>query len=121
MKKLPGSRPWGRIILFAALLLVILGQTGCKKSETQPQLGENKAWLNLARPAGDGSPVDELVLDSTHETLVPINKKDGWPQTQVGSTAVGIRFVDAGKTFTLMVDGQPAHYREVYIVSFRLL
>ena len=100
---------------------MILGQTGCKKSETQPQLAENKAWLNLADPANDGRPVDELTLDSTHETLVPINKKEGWPQIQAGPTAVGIRFVDAGKDFTQFVDGQVRHFREVYIISFRQL
>ena len=108
-------------MLFLALLLLGIGQTGCKKSEAQPQLNENKAWLNLTSQPGDGSPVDELVLDSTRETLVPINKKDGWPQTQSGPTAVGIRFIDAGKNFTRIVDGQVEHFREVYIVSFRLL
>lgn len=112
----------GRTLAFAfALLLVLAGQPGCKKSEAQSQLPESKALLYLASPANDGAPVDELVLDSTHETLVPINKKEGWPQTQVGPTSVGIRYIDAGKTFTLIVDGQPWHYREVYVVSFRLL
>lgn len=109
------------MVAIAALLLVIFGQTGCRKSEAQPQLGENKAWLNLASPADDGRPVDELVLDSTHETLVPINKKEGWPLTQAGPTAVGIRWVDAGKDFTQFAGGQVRHFREVYIVSFRLL
>ena len=104
------------LLLFAMAILA-----GCRKSETQPQLNENKAWLNLAAPAGEGSPVDELVLDSTHETIVPINKKDGWPQTQAGPTAVSIRYIDAGKNLTRIVDGQAYHFREVYIVSFRLL
>jgi hypothetical protein len=126
MKKLLGSKPGGppaggRALAIAALLLVILGQPGCKKSEAQPQLTEYKAALYLASPAGDGAPVDELVLDSTHETLVPINKKEGWPQIQAGPTPVGVRFIDAGKSFTRMVNGQPWHYREVYVVSFRLL
>lgn len=121
MKKLSRSRPDSRILAIAALLWVILGQTACKKSEAQPQLGENKAWLNLANPANDGRPVDELVLDSTQETLVPINKKEGWPLTQAGPTAVGIRWVDAGKDFTQYIDGQVRHFREVYIVSFRQL
>lgn len=125
MKKLLVLRPGGlrvqsRIVAFA-LLLVLAGQPGCKKSEAQPQLPESRALLYLASPASDGAPVDELVLDSTHETLVPINKKEAWPQTQSGATPVGIRFIDAGKTFTLIMDGQPWHYREVYIVSFRLL
>ncbi|HEV2480775.1 MAG TPA: hypothetical protein VGS79_13960 [Puia sp.] len=114
-------RPRRQMVAIAALLLVIFGQTGCRKSEAQPQLGENKAWLNLASPADDGRPVDELVLDSTHETLVPINKKEGWPLTQAGPTAVGIRWVDAGKDFTQFAGGQVRHFREVYIVSFRLL
>jgi len=121
MKKLHGFRLPFRIIVSAALLLLIIGQTGCKKSETQPQLAENKAWLNLTSKSGNGSPVDQLVLDSTHETLVPINKKEGWPQTQSGPTAVGIRFIDAGQHFTLIVEGRVEHFREVYIVSFRLL
>jgi hypothetical protein len=126
MKKLAGSKhPFGsaaggRIVAFA-LLLVLAGQTGCKKSEAQPQLTEYKASLFLASPAYDGSPVDELVLDSTHETLVPINKKEGWPQIQVGATPVSVRFIDAGKSFTVMLNGQPYHFREVYVVSFRLL
>jgi hypothetical protein len=98
-----------------------IAQTGCKKSEVHPQLAENKAWLNLANPAGGGLLIDELVLDSTHETLVPINKKEGWPQTQTGPTAVSIRWVDAGKDLTRITDGQLRHYREVYIISFRLL
>ena len=105
----------------ALVLLAVATLAGCKKSETQPQLNENKAWLNLAAPASDGPPVDEIVLDSTHETLVPINKKDGWPQTQTGPTAVSIRFIDAGKNFTESINGQIYHFREVYIVSFRLL
>lgn len=121
MKKLSGLRPRGRVIVIAVLLLVIFGQTGCKKSETQPQLAENKAWLDLASPAKDGPLVDELVLDSTRETLVPINKKDGWPQAQTGSTAVGVRFIDTGKTFDQMLNGRYLHFREVYIVSFRVL
>ena len=115
-----GSAAGGRIVAFA-LLLVLAGQPGCKKSEAQPQLTEYKASLYLASPANDGAPVDELVLDSTHETLVPINKKEGWPQIQVGPTAVAVRFIDAGKSFTEMVNGQPWHFREVYVVSFRLL
>jgi hypothetical protein len=126
MKKLAGSkRPFGsmaggRIMAFA-LLLVLAGQPGCKKSEAQPQLVEYKAMLNLAGPASDGPPVDQLVLDSTHETLVPINKKEGWPQTQAGPTPVGVQFIDAGKNFTELVNGQVWHFREVYVVSFRLL
>jgi hypothetical protein len=110
----------GRLIAFA-LLLVLAGQSGCKKSEAQPQLTEYKAMLNLADSTGVGSLVDHLVLDSTHETLVPINKKDSWPQTQTGPTPVGIRVIDAGKNFTEIVDGQIMHFREVYVVSFRLL
>jgi hypothetical protein len=121
MKKLSRSLPDGRTAAIAALLWMIVGLTACKKSETQPQLVENKAWLNLAASAGNVRSVDELVLDSTHETLVPINKKEGWPQAQTGPTAVGIRFIDAGKNFTQIVDGQTWHFREVYIVSFRLL
>ena len=126
MKKLVASRRssgslTGRRALAFALLLVLAGQPGCKKSEAQPQLTEYKASLYLASPANDGAPVDELVLDSTHETLVPINKKEGWPQIQVGPTAVAVRFIDAGKSFTEMVNGQPWHFREVYVVSFRLL
>ena len=120
MKKLLGPLAGGRILAFA-LLLVLAGQPGCKKSEAQPQVPEYKALLNLANPAADGPRVDELVLDSSHETLVPINKKEDWPQTQSGPTPVGIRFIDAGKSFTEMRDGQPWHYREVYIISFRLL
>lgn len=121
MKKLSRSGPVGRVLAIAALLWLILGQTACKKSEAQPQLAENKAWLNLAGPAYDGPPVDELVLDSTHETLVPINKKEGWPLRQAGPTAVSIRYVDAGKDFTQFTGGQVLHFREVYIISFRLL
>jgi hypothetical protein len=121
MKKLLSPMAQGRMLALAALLLVISGQSGCKKSEAQPQLAESRGILYLASPANDGAPIDELVLDSTHETLVPINKKEGWPQTQVGPTPVGVRFIDAGKTFTLIIDGQPWHYREVYIISFRLL
>jgi len=107
--------------ILAVLLFMIFGQTGCKKSEVQPQLGENKAWLSLASPGDDSRQVDELVLDSTRETLVPINKKEGWPLTQAGPTAVGIRWVDAGKDFTQFTGGQVRHFREVYIVSFRQL
>jgi hypothetical protein len=126
MKKLPGSRsggppPGGRILGFAALLLALAGQPGCKKSEAQPQLTEYKAALYLASPPGDGAPIDELVLDSTRETLVPINKKEGWPQTQQAPTPVGIRYVETGKTYTEMRNGQALHFREVYVVSFRLL
>jgi hypothetical protein len=104
-----------------SLLLALAGQPGCKKSEAQPQLSESRAVLNLANPVIDGPRVDELVLDSTHETLVPINKKEGWPQIQAGPTPVAIRFIDAGKNFTEVVNGQTWHFREVYVVSFRLL
>lgn len=126
MKKLVASRrasrslAGGRALAFA-VLLVLVGQPGCKKSEAQPQLPEYKASLYLASPANDGAPVDELVLDSTHETLVPINKKEGWPQTQVGPTPVAVQVIDAGKNFTEIINGQPLHFREVYVVSFRLL
>lgn len=103
-----------------ALLLVIAGQPGCKKSEAQP-LQEYKASLFLAGPAFDGPIVDELILDSSRETIIPINKKGGWPQTQVGSTPVAIRFIDAGKDFTEVINGKTLHLREVFIVSFRVL
>jgi hypothetical protein len=125
MKKLrgPGSGqpPAAGWIFVPALLLALTGQPGCKKSEAQPQLSEYIAVLNLANPGVDGPRVDELILDSTQETLVPINKKEGWPQMQTGPTPVAIRFIDAGKNFTEIRDGQTRHFREVYVVSFRLL
>jgi hypothetical protein len=117
--------------IFALVLLpVIAGQPGCKKSEVQPQVAESRAVLNLA--SKDGAPVDELILDSTHETLVPINKKEGWPTTTgsavstgstgpVGPTSVAIRYIDAGKSFSLIMNGQSWHYREVYLISFRVI
>lgn len=116
MKKLLDFKGW---ILFA-LLLVIAGQPSCKKSEAQP-LQEYKAYLFLAAPAYDGPLIDELILDSTRETIIPINKKEGWPQSQVGSTPVGIRYIDAGKDFTESINGRTVHLREVFIVSFRVL
>jgi hypothetical protein len=112
MKKLSG---------LAALILVIALQTGCRKSSPEPQLTEQKAYLSLAAPASDGPSVDMLVLDSTHESLVPINKKEGWPQTQQGTTPVIVRFIDTGKTFTTANGGRVYRLREVYVVGFRLL
>lgn len=112
MKKLPG---------FVAILLVTAFQTGCQKSSPAPQLTEQKAHLDLANPAADGPVVDMLVLDSTQESVIPINKKEGWPQTQQGPTPVMVRFIDAGKTFTIANNGQIFHLREVYLVTFRPL
>ena len=112
MKKLAGC---------IALLLLIAAGPGCKKTEAQPQLTEQKAYLNLANLPADGPSVDELVLDSTHETIVPINKKDGWPQSQQGQIPVMIRFVETGKNITMVQNGQTWHLREVYLVSFRPL
>ena len=114
MKKLSG-------FITALFLLVILLQTGCQKSSPEPQLTEQKAYLDLANPAAAGPIVDMLILDSTYESVVPINKKEGWPQTQQGSTPVMVRFIDAGKTFAVANGGQVSHLREVYLVSCRRL
>lgn len=113
MKKLPG--------IVTSLLLVIVLQTGCQKSSPEPQLTEQKAYLTLANPAADGPVVDMLLLDSTHESVVPINKKEGWPQTQQGPTSVMVKIIDAGKTFTAVNGGQIVHLREVYVVAYRPL
>lgn len=107
-------------LLAAALLIGLLA--GCQKSEPVP-LREYTAHLALANPAADGPGVDELMVDSTHESLVPINKKDGWPQTQPeGLTPVGIRFIDTGKTVPVSSQtGRISYLRLVYIVTFRRL
>ncbi|HWB91359.1 MAG TPA: hypothetical protein VG605_05885 [Puia sp.] len=110
-----------KLLGLVAVILVLAGQTGCEKSGPDPQLTEQKAYLNLANPAADGPVVDLLMLDSTHESVVPINKKEGWPQTQQNPTPVMVRIIDAGKTLTTANGGQVVHLREVYLVSFRVL
>jgi hypothetical protein len=109
-------------MLAPLLILLAALQTGCQKS-SPASLTEYKAYLTLALPASDGPPVDELVLDGTREIVVPINKKDGWPQAlPAGPAPVAIRFVDTGKTIAVSSQtGQISYIRLVYLATFRNL
>jgi hypothetical protein len=90
------------LVLFAAI------NPGCKKTEPMG-LSEYNARLTQAGP--DGPAVDELVLDSSMETVIPINKIGGWPQTNLAPVAV--KFIDTGDRYGIN------RLRVVYIVSIR--
>lgn len=94
----------------AILLLVILTaiNPGCKKTEPMG-LSEYNARLTKANP--NGPAVDELVLDSSRETVVPINKIGAWPQSD--QTPVAVKFIDTGDRYGIN------RLRVVYIVSIR--
>jgi hypothetical protein len=74
-------------------------------------LTEYNAHLNKANPASDGPAVDELVLDSSRETVVPINKIGAWPQTDLAPVAV--KFIDTGDRYGVN------RLRVVYVISIR--
>ena len=96
---------------FPALLVLLMAiNPGCKKTEPMG-LSEYNARLTKAGP--DGPAVDELVLDSSRETVVPINKVGAWPQTDLAPVA--IKFIDTGDHYGIN------HLRVVYIVSIRNL
>ena len=97
-----------RAMLLAVLLIVL--HPACKKSEPMG-LAEYNAHLTKANPAADGPAVDELVLDSSRETVVPINKTGPWPQTNLAPVAV--KFIDTGNRYGIN------RLRVVYIVSIR--
>lgn len=96
----------------AIFLLVLLTAVnpGCKKSEPMG-LSEYNARLTKANP--DGPAVDELILDSSRETVVPINKIGAWPQNDLAPVAV--KFIDTGDRYGIN------RLRVVYIVSIRSL
>src|ERR1700744_3791778 len=103
---------------FHALLLFILAVAlfpACQKSSVP--YSEYSAHLSKAGPDSDGPPVDELILDSTGEVVVPINKTANWPQTN--RVAVSVRFADTGKEIPLIVNGKTVYLREVFLVSLR--
>ena len=99
MKMLP------RLFLF----LLVLG-VGCKKSEPV-QIAEVKAHVELATGNPDGPAVDQLIIDSTSETVIPINKVGEWPRNNL--TPVMVRFIDTGKR---LGNGT---IRVVYMVTLR--
>ena len=90
------------LVLFAAI------NPGCKKTEPMG-LTEYNARLTKASPGGPA--VDELVLDSSKETVVPINKIGEWPRTNLAPVAV--KFIDTGDRYGVN------HLRVVFIVSIR--
>ena len=100
MKKL------GPILLI--LLTAIL--PGCKKTEPMG-LSEYNAHLTKAGPAGPT--VDELILDSSRETVIPINKIGAWPQND--QTPVSVKFIDTGDRYGIN------RLRVVYIVNIKTL
>ena len=93
---------------FLILVWLTTAYAGCKKSEPMG-LSEYKAHLNKANPQGPA--VDELVLDSSRETVVPINKIGTWPQTDLAP--VSVKFIDTGDRYGFN------RLRVVYIVSIR--
>ncbi len=102
---------------FSGFLLFILAVAlapGCQKSVPY---SEYSAHLSKAATESDGPPVDELILDSTGEVVVPINKTANWPQAN--RVAVSVRFADTGKEIPLIVGGKTVYFREVYLVSLR--
>lgn len=94
----------------AILLLVLLAalHPGCKKTEPTG-LSEFNAHLTKAGP--DGPAVDELVLDSSRETVVPINKTAAWPEANLAPVAV--KFIDTGDRYGIH------RLRVVYVISIR--
>ena len=96
----------------AILLLVLLAalNPGCKKTEP---MGLSEYNAHLTKASAGGPAVDELVLDSSRETVVPINKIGAWPQNNLSPVAV--KFIDTGDRFGL------SHLRVVYVVSIRNL
>ena|SRR5579872_3475413 len=108
MKKLSG-------LLIAMLALL----AGCQKSEPVA-LTEVTAHIQKANTTADGAikssgglPVDVLIVDGSHETVVPINKTGQWPQGNF--TSVAVRFVDTGKRLG------SARQRVVFVVTLRQL
>ena len=93
---------------FLILVWLTTAYPGCKKSEPMG-LSEYNAHLNKADPAADGPAIDELVLDSSRETVVPINKIGAWPQTD--RAPVAVKFIDTGDRYGVN------RLRVVYIVS----
>jgi hypothetical protein len=76
-------------------------------------LMEYNAHLTKANSAPDGPRVDQLILDSSRETVVPINKIGAWPQTD--QAPVAVKFIDTGNRYGIQ------RLRVVYIVSVRNL
>ena len=74
-------------------------------------LMEYNVHLTRANPSADGPQVDQLVLDSSRETVVPINKIGAWPQKDQAPMAV--KFIDTGDRYGVQ------RLRVVYIVSIR--
>lgn len=97
----------GIILLLVSMAAIY---SGCKKSEPMG-LTEYTAHLTKADPTVNGPAVDELVLDGTRETVVPINKIGAWPQTDLAPVAV--KFIDTGDRYGI------DRLRVVYIVSIR--
>lgn len=96
----------------AILLLVSFTalNPGCKKTEP---MGLSEYDAHLTKAAAGGPAVDELVLDSSREIVIPINKIGAWPQNNLAPVAV--KFIDTGDRFGI---GQ---LRVVYLVSIRNL
>ena len=99
-------------LLAPALVLLVSVLSGCQKSQPVA-LTEVTAHLQKANTAADGPQVDELIVDSTHEAVVPINKTGQWPENNLAPVAV--RFVDTGKR---LGSGQQ---RVVFVVTIRQL
>ena len=99
----------GVILLLVWLIAV---NPGCKKSEPVG-LSEYNAHLTKADPTLNGPAVDELVLDSSRETVVPINKTGTWPQKN--QAPVAIKFIDTGDRYGV------SRLRVVFIVSIKNL
>ena len=115
MKKLSGIflRIVNIFLLIATTLLF-----GCQKSSSSADLPEVNAHLSLAAPEATGT-VDKLVVDSTGEVVVPINKTGVWPKSD--HTPVAIRFVDTGKRYAVSTGDHVAQPRVVFLVTFRNL
>ncbi|HVS98602.1 MAG TPA: hypothetical protein VHE54_19050 [Puia sp.] len=99
-----------KAVAIPLLVLLIVLHPACRKSEPMG-LTEYAAHLTKANPAADGPAVDELVLDSSRETVVPINKIGPWPQTD--RVPVAVKFIDTGNRYGIN------RLRVVYIVSIR--
>ena len=108
-KKLPGL----------LLLILIAFQPGCKKNNDT--VAESTAHVRYGgEPAADGIGY-YIQLDSTKETVIPINLPSGYKHTDVNE-AVAVKLIDVGKRFHLgYTDPNSIGLRGVYLVTIRNL
>jgi hypothetical protein len=109
MKKLP---------VFFLLTMAML-VFGCQKSSSSGDLPEVNSHVLLGSSGATGTVTDKLVIDSTGEVVVPINKIGLWPKTDHAAAAV--RFVDTGKRYAVSTGGHVTQLRVVFLVTLRNL